>query len=91
MCLLCDLSVVFYSGLHREIKFPANGQPIQDVIQTNVAINRGNTGGPLFDSAGRLVGINTAIHSSIGEFCGVAFSIAIHSVSYFVAFTFFYS
>ena len=86
MCLLCDLFVLFCSGLCREIASPANGRPIQKVIQTDAPINPGNSGGPLFDSAGMLIGINTAGKTSAS--CGVGFSISIHSVSYYVDFTF---
>ena len=89
MCLLCDLSVLFCSGLCRVIASPANGQPIRDVIQTNAAINPGNSGGPLFDSTGSLIGINTAITATSGASCGLGFSISIHSVSYYVDFTFY--
>ena len=51
LCLLCDLSVLFCSGLWREIASLANGQPIRDAKQTDAAINLGDSGGPLFDSA----------------------------------------
>ena len=88
MCLLCDLSVLFCSGLCREIASPANSRPIRDVIQTDAALNPGNSGGPLFDSAGRLIGINTAITTTSGVSCGVGYSISINSVSYYVDFTF---
>ena len=73
--------------LRREIPLPANGRPIQDVIQTTSAINPGNSGGPLFDSARSLIGINTANTPSSAS-CGLGFSISIHSVSYYVDFTF---
>ena len=79
MFLLCDLSVLFYSALHREIPLPANGRPIWDVIQTTATINFGNSGGPLFDSVGSLIGINTANTPSSAS-CGLEFSISIHSV-----------
>lgn len=52
-------------------------QPYTSFIQTDVPINRGNSGGPLFDLAGRVVGVNSQIYSSTGGYQGVAFSIPI--------------
>ncbi|XP_048327775.1 protease Do-like 1, chloroplastic [Ziziphus jujuba] len=69
------------SGLRREISSAATGRPIQDVIQTDAAINPGNSGGPLLDSAGSLIGINTAIYSPSGASSGVGFSIPVDTVS----------
>ncbi|CAN0924488.1 Protease Do-like 1, chloroplastic [Linum grandiflorum] len=69
------------SGLRREISSAATGRPIQDVIQTDAAINPGNSGGPLLDSAGNLIGINTAIYSPSGGSSGVGFSIPVDTVS----------
>ena len=46
-----------------------------DFIQTDAAINRGNSGGPLFDMNGRVVGINTAIYSQTGGSVGVGFAV----------------
>jgi serine protease Do len=46
-----------------------------DFIQTDAAINRGNSGGPLFDMAGKVVGINTAIYSQTGGSVGVGFAV----------------
>ncbi|KAL1531648.1 Protease Do-like 1, chloroplastic [Salvia divinorum] len=69
------------SGLRREISSAATGRPIQDVIQTDAAINPGNSGGPLIDSAGNLIGINTAIYSPSGASSGVGFSIPVDTVS----------
>jgi serine protease DegS len=49
----------------------------EDFIQTDAAINRGNSGGALIDSRGRLVGINTAIFSPSGGFQGIGFAIPV--------------
>ena len=68
------------SGLGREI-VSASGRPIQGVIQTDAAINPGNSGGPLLDSAGRLIGINTAIYSPSGAYAGVGFAVPVDIVN----------
>lgn len=52
-------------------------EQIEDFIQTDAAINMGNSGGALIDSRGRVVGINTAILSRTGGFAGVGFAIPI--------------
>ncbi len=68
------------SGLGREIIGVA-GNPIRDVIQTDAAINPGNSGGPLLDSAGRLIGVNTAIQSSTGHNGGIGFAVPVDAVN----------
>jgi S1-C subfamily serine protease len=68
------------SGLGREIQ-SGTGQTIKDVIQVNAAINPGNSGGPLLDSAGRLIGITTAIASDNGHFSGLGFAIPVDTVN----------
>jgi S1-C subfamily serine protease len=68
------------SGLGREIR-AANGRPILDVIQTDAAINPGNSGGPLLDSAGRLIGINTAIYSPSGASAGIGFAVPVDTIN----------
>lgn len=54
-----------------------DGRTISGVIQTDAAINRGNSGGPLLDSSGRVIGINTAIFSPSGTSAGVGFAVPI--------------
>ncbi len=49
--------------------------PFDDYIQTDAAINRGNSGGPLFDMEGKVIGINTAIYSPTGGSVGLGFAI----------------
>jgi S1-C subfamily serine protease len=73
------LTTGIVSALDREIK-SASGRAIQGVIQTSAAINPGNSGGPLLDSAGRLIGVNTAILSPSGAFAGIGFSIPVDEV-----------
>jgi S1-C subfamily serine protease len=68
------------SGLGREIK-AVTGRPIQDVIQTDAPINPGNSGGPLLDSAGRLIGVNTAIYSPSGANAGIGFAVPVDTVN----------
>jgi S1-C subfamily serine protease len=51
------------------------------LIQTDAAINPGNSGGPLLDSAGRLVGMNTAIYSPSGAASGIGFAVPVDTVN----------
>ncbi len=57
-----------------------NGRPITGVIQTDASINRGNSGGPLLDSSGRVIGINSAIFSPTGASAGVGFAVPVDTV-----------
>jgi S1-C subfamily serine protease len=68
------------SGLDREI-VASTRRPIQGVIQTDAAINPGNSGGPLLDSAGRVIGINTAIVSPSGAYAGIGFAVPVDVVN----------
>ena len=77
------LTTGIVSALGREIE-STDGVPIRDVIQTDAAINPGNSGGPLLDSAGRLIGVNTAIVSPSGGYAGVGFAIPVDTVNWVV-------
>jgi S1-C subfamily serine protease len=68
------------SALGRTIQ-SVSGRPIEDVIQTDAAINPGNSGGPLLDSAGRLIGVNTAIFSPSGAYAGIGFAVPVDTVN----------
>ena len=68
------------SALKREIT-AATGRSIKGVIQTEAAINPGNSGGPLLDSAGRLIGVNTAIYSPSGAYAGIGFAVEVDEVN----------
>ena len=57
------------------------GREVSGVIQTDAAINPGNSGGPLLDSAGRLIGVNTAIVSPSGASAGIGFAIPVDVVN----------
>ena len=66
-----SVSIGIVSARGRDIQ----SGPYDDFIQTDAAINRGNSGGPLFDMNGRVIGINTAIISPSGGSIGIGFSI----------------
>jgi S1-C subfamily serine protease len=68
------------SALGREIK-SITGRIIQGMVQTDAAINPGNSGGPLLDSAGRLIGVNTAIFSPSGAYAGIGFAVPVNTVN----------
>ena len=74
------LTTGIVSALNREIT-GVTGRTIQGVIQTDAAINPGNSGGPLLDSAGRLIGVNTAIYSPSGGSAGVGFAVPVSEVN----------
>jgi S1-C subfamily serine protease len=69
------------SALQREIQAP-NGFTIDKVIQTDAAINKGNSGGPLFDADGKVIGINSQIETGDGSTgnVGIGFAVPINTV-----------
>lgn len=74
------LTTGIISALNRTIP-GESGVDIENLIQTDAAINPGNSGGPLIDSAGRLVGINTAIYSPSGASVGIGFAVPVDTVN----------
>jgi serine protease Do len=59
--------------------------PIESFIQTDAAVNPGNSGGPLINTAGQLIGINSAIASPTGSYAGYSFTIPVNVVKKIVA------
>jgi S1-C subfamily serine protease len=74
------LTTGIISALNRELP-GETGAVIQGLIQTDAAINPGNSGGPLLDSAGRLIGVNTAIFSPSGASAGIGFAVPVDVVN----------
>ena len=72
------------SALERQMEAP-NGFTINDSIQTDAAINHGNSGGPLLDLEGRVVGVNAQISSESGGNDGVGFAIPSNTVDTIVS------
>ncbi|MCP4746691.1 MAG: trypsin-like serine protease [Desulfobacteraceae bacterium] len=60
------------------------GREVAGVIQTDAAINPGNSGGPLLDSAGQLIGVNTAIISNSGSYSGIGFAVPADIVNHVI-------
>jgi putative serine protease PepD len=68
------------SALHRQIQ-ALNQFTINDTIQTDAAINHGNSGGPLFNAAGQVIGVNSQIAGDTGANVGIGFAIPSDTVS----------
>jgi S1-C subfamily serine protease len=77
------LTTGIISGLGREI-LSVTRRPIQGVIQTDAAVNPGNSGGPLLDSSGLVIGVNTAIYSPTGTSAGIGFAVPIDPIRWIV-------
>jgi S1-C subfamily serine protease len=74
------LTTGIVSALDRSLQNDS-GSTIEHLIQTDAAINPGNSGGPLLDSAGRLIGITTAIFSPSGASAGIGFAVPVDTVN----------
>lgn len=75
-----SLTAGVVSALDRSLYNERSGE-VRGLIQTDAAINPGNSGGPLIDSAGRLIGINTAIFSTSGTFSGIGFAVPVDTIN----------
>jgi len=75
-----SMSSGIISALKRRLP-TQSGREISNVIQTDAAINPGNSGGPLLDSAGRLIGVTTAIISPSGSNAGIGFAVPVDIVN----------
>ncbi|GIX20504.1 MAG: 2-alkenal reductase [Erythrobacter sp.] len=75
------LTTGIVSALDRSLPSEDGRSRIDHLIQTDAAINPGNSGGPLLDSAGRLIGINTAIFSPSGASAGIGFAVPVDTVN----------
>ncbi len=69
------------SSLNRTLRSESRERRlIKSIIQIDAALNKGNSGGPLLDTHGRLVGMNTAIITSTGDSSGIGFAIPVNSI-----------
>src|SRR5581483_8213552 len=75
-----SLTTGIVSALDRSLEGD-NGVLTQHLVQTDAAINPGNSGGPLLDSAGRLIGMNTAIYSPSGASAGIGFAVPVDTIN----------
>jgi S1-C subfamily serine protease len=74
------LTTGIVSALGRSLK-AKNGRMIKGIIQTDAAVNPGNSGGPLLSSRGEVIGVNTAIYSQVGQSAGISFAVPISSIT----------
>lgn len=72
------LTVGIISSIGRTLR-AVNGRLMRGIVQTDAAVNPGNSGGPLLDSSGRMIGINTAIFSPVGANIGIGFAIPVNT------------
>lgn len=73
------MTIGIVSSLNRTIP-SRNGRSMKSIIQIDAALNQGNSGGPLLNSRGELIGMNTAIASETGQNTGVGFAIPVGTI-----------
>jgi S1-C subfamily serine protease len=73
------MTVGIVSSLGRSLR-SKSGRMMKNIIQLDAALNQGNSGGPLMDNSGQLVGMNTAIATLTGENTGVGFAIPVNTI-----------
>jgi S1-C subfamily serine protease len=74
-----SIAVGVVSAIHRSISSLTSSYKVVDAIQTDAPITHGNSGGPLFDARGRVIGINAQIRSESGGAEGVGFAVPINA------------
>jgi len=74
------LTVGILSSLNRTLPSSRTGREMKSIIQIDAALNRGNSGGPLLNSGGQVIGMNTAIASLSGANAGIGFAIPVNTI-----------
>jgi S1-C subfamily serine protease len=72
------------SNLNRTLPSRVEGHDMQSIIQTDAALNPGNSGGPLLDTSGRVIGMNVAIATKSGQNAGLGFAIPVSRITRFI-------
>jgi len=72
------------SNLNRTLPSRVPDRELKSIIQTDAALNPGNSGGPLLDTSGRMIGMNVAIATKSGQSAGLGFAIPINRIARFV-------
>jgi S1-C subfamily serine protease len=74
------LTTGIISNLNRTLPSRRNGREMKSIIQTDAAMNPGNSGGPLLDTSGRMIGMNVAIATKTGQSAGLGFAIPVNRI-----------
>jgi S1-C subfamily serine protease len=74
------LTTGIISNLNRTLPSRQRGREMKSIIQTDAAMNPGNSGGPLLDTSGRMIGMNVAIASTSGQSSGLGFAIPVNRI-----------